>query len=405
MEALAYKITPGSFESFLEEELEKIHGAGLYRFFRPSEGAQGPEVTLQLPDGSKKSVLVFCSNNYLGLADHPALGEAAARAAQACGTGSGASRHISGSHVLHEELERRLAAFKSCERSVLFNTGYMANVGIISSLVGPGDAVFSDELNHASIIDGCRLSGAEKFIYRHKDLGHLEELLRRSRARHKLVATDSLFSMDGDLAPLPALVALSRRLGAWTLVDEAHATGCLGAGGRGAIEHFGLQGRIDVVMGTLGKALGSFGAFAAGSKNLIEFLINRSRMLIFTTSLPPAVAAASLAALDVLEAEPARPEKLAANGARLREGLRLLGFSTLESRSHIVPVVIGEAGPTMEFAKGLLEEGILVTGIRPPTVPAGTCRLRTTVMATHTDGHIEKALSAFESIGRRLGVV
>lgn len=395
-----------NFDDFLEASLDEIREAGLYRSFRTIESAQDAEVCLRDDaTGEKRRVLLFCSNNYLGLANHPCLLEAAARAAHKYGVGSGASRHISGSMALHERLEAKLAALKSCERAVLYNTGYMANVGIISALVGSGDAVFSDELNHASIIDGCRLSGAQKQIYRHADMNHLEELLRASPARHKLVVTDSIFSMDGDFAPLKEIAELARRYGAWTMVDEAHATGCYGTDGRGLVEHFGLAGQVDVVMGTLGKALGSFGAFAAGSARLIEHLINRSRMLIFTTALPPPVMAATLAALEIVEKEPARRESLSRNAAMLREGLRQMGFSTLESRSQIVPVVIGEAAPTMAFARRLLEEGVFVTGIRPPTVPAGTCRLRTTVMATHSEEQLGRTLAAFERIGNELGVL
>ncbi|MCB0218639.1 MAG: 8-amino-7-oxononanoate synthase [Chrysiogenetes bacterium] len=355
--------------------------------------------------GEAREVGLFCSNNYLGLASHPRLKHAAIEATRKYGVGSGASRHISGTFSLHEELEAQLAAFKRTERAVVYNTGFMANVGIISALMGSGDAVFSDELNHASIIDGCRLSGAQKQIFRHRDMNHLEELLRSSKARHKLVVTDTVFSMDGDFAPLPEIVALAERYGAWTMVDEAHATGCIGEGGRGAVEYFGLTGRVDIIMGTLGKALGSFGAFAAGSSALIEHLINRSRMLIFTTAHPPAVLAASSEALRVVSEEPGLRAKLAENGLFLREGLRKLGFSTLDSRSQIVPIVIGEAAPTMEFARRLLAEGVFVTGIRPPTVPEGTCRLRATVMASHTGDQLSRALTAFESIGKDLGVL
>ncbi len=404
--ASTHPAEPVGFESFLESGMDAVRKAGLYRFFRHIEGPIGPEVVMRdEKTGERHKVLLFCSNSYLGLCDHPALKEAAAKAALEWGVGSGASRHISGSLSLHRELEERLAAFKGCERAILYNTGYMANVGIVSTLMDSEDEVFSDELNHASLIDGCRLSGAKKSVYRHSDLGHLEELLKASRAKKKLIVTDSLFSMDGDLAPLPGIVEIARRYGAWTLVDEAHATGCLGREGRGAIEHFGLSGQIDVVMGTLGKALGSFGAFAAGSARLIEYLINRSRMLIFTTSLPPAALAATLAALDVLAREPDLPRRLEQNALRLREGLHQGGFSTLESRSHIVPVVIGEAGPTMEFARKLFEQGVFVTGIRPPTVPPGTCRLRVTVMATHTEGQIDRALEATRKIGKELGIV
>ena len=395
-----------SLASFLNAQLSAVHAAGLYRKFRIIDSPMDSRVLLRDDaSGQTREVTLFCSNNYLGLANHPRLKRAAIDATEKYGVGSGASRHISGTFSLHEELESLIAAFKRTERAVVYNTGFMANVGIISALVGKGDAVFSDELNHASIIDGCRMSGAEKCIFRHRDMNHLEDLLRRSRAKHKLIVSDTLFSMDGDLAPLPEIVALAERYSAWTMVDEAHATGCIGEGGRGAVEHFGLTGRIDIIMGTLGKALGSFGAFAAGSSALIEHLINRSRMLIFTTAHPPAVLAASAEALRVIGEEPQLQQKLAENGLFLREGLRKLGFSTLDSRSQIVPVVIGEAAPTMEFAHRLLAEGVFVTGIRPPTVPEGTCRLRATVMASHSRDELGRALAAFERIGRELEVL
>lgn len=391
---------------FLANQLTRVREAGLYRSFRIIESEQDAEVTLRDErTGESRRVILFCANNYLGLANHPRLKHAAADAALRYGVGSGASRHISGSMSLHEKLERRIAEFKRCERAVIFNTGFSANLGIISALVGPGDAVFSDELNHASIIDGCRMSGAEKQIYAHRDLDDLERRLAASAARHKLIVTDSIFSMDGDLAPLPGIVELARRYGAWTMIDEAHATGCIGPGGRGVAEHFGLTGKIDVVMGTLGKGLGSFGAFAAGSKDLIDHLINRSRPLIFTTALPPAVLAASAAAFDVIGDEPSRREQLQAKAARVRGELQRMGFSTLNSETQIIPVVVGEADVVMEFARRLLDLGIFITGIRPPTVPAGTCRLRVTVMSNHTGEHIERLLGGLETIGRDLGVL
>lgn len=392
--------------SFLDAQLRAVHEAGLYRKFRIIDSPMDASIRLRDGEsGETREVGLFCSNNYLGLANHPRLIEASIEATRQYGVGSGASRHISGTFSLHEQLERELAAFKGTERAVVYNTGFMANVGIISALVGRGDAVFSDELNHASIIDGCRLSGAQKQIFAHRDMNHLEDLLRGSRARHKLIVTDTIFSMDGDHAPLREIVELAERYGAWTMVDEAHATGCIGADGRGLVEHWGLTGRVDVIMGTLGKALGSFGAFAAGSNALIEHLINHSRMLIFTTAHPPAVLAASREALRVCVDEPQLRTQLAENSAFLRDGLRKLGYSTLDSHSQIVPVVIGEAAPTMEFARRLLAEGIFVTGIRPPTVPEGTCRLRVTVMASHTRDRLSRALAAFESIGKDLGAI
>ncbi len=390
-------------ETFLKECLEAVRKAGLYRRFRIVHGPQGPSVQLEDPDtGERRDVLLLCSNNYLGLAADPRLRSAAAEASLELGTSAGASRHVSGTMALHERLEQRLARLTGCERAVVFNTGYVANLGTITSLVGPTDAVFSDELNHASIIDACRFSRADTHVFRHRDMKHLDQLLGASTAHNKLIVTDGLFSMAGDLAPLPDIVALARRYRAWTMVDEAHAIGCLGPGGGGAIEHFGLTGQVDVTMGTMGKALGSFGAFVAGSETLIEHLVNRSRMLMFTTALPPAVAAASLAALDIVENEPERRGALRGNAERLRAGFRHLGLSTLESEAHIVPVVIGDAGRTMTFARQLLEEGIFISGIRPPTVPQGTSRLRVAAMATHSAEQITEALQAFQIVHRNV---
>jgi glycine C-acetyltransferase len=387
----------------ISAELQQLKEQGLYRSLRRVEGAQGSTVVL---DG--REVLLFCSNNYLGLADHPRLKAAAIAAVEQYGVGSGAARLVSGNMGLHEALEARLAGFKGGEAALLFNNGYAANTGIISALVGRGDTVFSDRLNHASIVDGCLLSRAEFVRYPHNDLAALRRLLERHQTGgRKLVVVDGVFSMDGDLAPLPELVALKEEFGALLLVDDAHATGVLGEHGRGSAELYGVTGRVDIQMGTLGKALGSFGAYAVASAEIVDYLRNRARSFIFSTSLPPAVLAASLTALDLVDSAEgaARRGRLAANTARFKELAQAAGFDTMGSATQIVPLMVGEAARTMEFSRLLLDEGIFVQGIRPPTVPAGSCRLRCTLMATHTLAQVERAAAAISSIGRRLGVV
>ncbi len=394
------------FDDFLSAEIERVRAENRWRFFRPVTSAQDAHVRAIDPStGTERELLMLASNNYLGLANDLRIGKAVASSALSDGTGSGASRHISGSMTLHEQLEKRLAAFKGAEAAVLFNTGYMANVGIISALMGPEDAVFSDELNHASIIDGCRMSGAAKEIFRHSDMADLEKRLAASTARHKLIVTDAVFSMDGDLAKLREIADLARRYHAWTMVDEAHATGVFGRSGRGLVEHFGLTGKIDVIMGTLGKSLGGFGAFAAGSRQLVDFLINKSRMLIFTTALPPHVCAGVLAALDIVETEPDRIPRLHRLSARFRDRLSAAGLDLCGSVTPIVPIRIGPEEKTLQIARDLWNEGLFVIAIRPPTVPAGTCRLRTTVMATHTEADLDKAADLIIASCRKHGVI
>jgi 8-amino-7-oxononanoate synthase len=381
--------------SFCAEELQRLEAAGLGRRVRSLDSPSEPEVLL---DGRR--VLCFASNNYLGLAAHPEVTAAAADAARRFGAGTGSARLITGGLTLHDELEAALAAFKGAEAALLFSSGYLANLGTISALVGRGDAVFSDALNHASIIDGARLSRADICVYGHGDAGQLDDLLARWRARassgaRALVVTDSVFSMDGDLAPLPEMADTCERHGAVLMVDEAHASGVIGPGGRGAVAHFGLEGRVPVVMGTLSKALGAAGGFIAGTGELCSFLRNRARSFIFDTAMPPPVAAAARAALGVLQREPERPERARALARQLAAGLSAGGYRVAAPDAAIVPVVIGEAADTMALSQGLLDRGVLVTAIRPPTVPPGTSRLRATVMATHTDAHLARALEAF----------
>jgi glycine C-acetyltransferase/8-amino-7-oxononanoate synthase len=374
-------------------QLEELETLGLRRRLRVLDGAQGTRVEL---DG--RDVLLLCSNNYLGLANHPALVEAARAANAEYGVGSGASRLISGTMSLHVRLEERLAAFKGTEAALLFNSGYAANTGILQGLFGPDDVIFSDVLNHASIIDGCRLSRARTVVYPHGDAAALEALLAAESGTRRgqfLIVTDGVFSMDGDLAPLPELVRLKERYGALLMVDDAHGTGVLGAAGRGTGEHFGCLDRIDLHMGTLGKALGSFGAYLAAPAAAVELLVSRARSFIFSTSLPPAVAAAALAAVDLVDGPEgeARRQALRRNREIFAAPLRQAGLDLAGSVTQIVPVITGVPAPTMAAAARLLDAGIFLSGIRPPTVPAGRCRLRATLMADHDPAELEWAAS------------
>lgn len=387
--------------SEIAERLEELRRLGLQRRVRIVEGPQGPRIVL---DG--KQVLLLCSNNYLGLADHPKVGEAAAEAAMRWGVGAGASRLVSGTMTIHRLLEERLAGFESSERCVLFGSGYLANLGVIGALAGPGDTIFSDELNHASIIDGCRASRAATVVYRHCDSAHLEGCLHRHVGEgRRLIVTDSVFSMDGDVAPLAEIVGLARAHGARVVVDEAHATGALGDGGRGAVAEAGLQGEVDVLVGTLGKALGSYGAYVCAKGEMVEYLLNSARPLIFSTALPPPSAAGALAALELLEAEEVhRVTQLRSAARTLRGALAKEGFAVEESDMHIVPLVVGDADDAMRLCEGALERGVYAQAIRPPTVPERTSRLRLAVMATHTTGELKGAAKALGDAASELGL-
>ena len=385
-------------EDFVTRELACRRAAGLERRLRCVDGAQDTWIRVE-----GRRALLLCSNNYLGLASHAALGEAASKAATDFGVGAGASRLISGSMRLHHTLEERLAALKGTEAALLFTSGYQANIGTITALVGPDDAIFSDELNHASIIDGCRLSRARVSVYPHGDVAALEALVACSAARRRLIVTDSIFSMDGDVAPLAAICEVAERHGAMVMVDEAHATGVVGAHGGGVVEAEGLQDRITVQMGTLGKALGTFGAFVAARRAVIDLLINTARSFIYTTALPPPVVAATLAALHVIATEPERRQRLTDNAALLRRGLCQLGLDlgpvpASGLPGHIMPVRIGATQETMRLCERLLAAEVFVQGIRPPTVPLGTARLRATVMSTHTLQDIEFAVRQFQHV-------
>lgn len=384
-----------------QDRLQHLANRSLTRTLRPLTSATGPTVEL---DG--RTVILLASNDYLGLATHPAVIQAAVQATEQYGTGAGASRLVCGTLPPHTELEAALAAFKHTPSALVFGSGYLANLGMIPALIGKGGLILADRLSHASLIDGCRLSGADFRIYRHRDLDHLESMLKRRAAdRPVLIVTDGLFSMDGDLAPLPELAALATRFGARLYVDDAHGTGVMGPSGRGTLEHFGVEDRIAVHMGTLGKALGSSGAYIAGNADLIQYLINTCKPFIFTTAPPPSAAAAATAALTVIQNDPARRARLWANRTHLYDGLRSLGFRLTETVSPILPILVGEADKALAFAQHLLAQGVYAPAIRPPTVPDATSRLRITVTSEHTPQQLDRALAAFKHAGTAAGVL
>jgi 8-amino-7-oxononanoate synthase len=375
-----------SLHDAAHERLVAIRARGTHRRMRVVEGAQGPRMIV---DG--REALLFAGSNYLDLAHHPEVVEASARAARELGCASGGSRLITGNLDVHEALEAELAAFLGRETALVFNTGYMANLGVIPALAGEGDLIVSDALNHASIVDGCRLSRAEIRVFSHGHVEELDSLLAEVRGRYRrvLLVVDGVYSMDGDVAPLPALCGLARREGAVVLLDDAHGTGTLGKAGRGSAELLGVEDEVDVVLGTLGKSLGSFGAFVAGDTVLRELLVNVARSFIFSCALAPPQVEASRAALRILVREPWRRERLQANAARLRRRLAERSVDTHPSVTHILPVIVGDNATTMSVCEGLLERGFYAQGIRHPTVPEGTARLRLTPMATHTDEEID----------------
>ncbi|MDR5683764.1 MAG: glycine C-acetyltransferase [Armatimonadota bacterium] len=385
----------------LEAELADLRARGLYCWPRELQSVQAPRAVY---DG--REVVNLCSNNYLALANHPKLKEAARRAVDQLGVGSGAVRTIAGNMALHRELEEELARFKHTEATLLYQSGFAANAGTVSAILTKEDVVVSDELNHASIIDGCRLSGATKKIYRHRDVAHARELLAASRdARVVLLITDGVFSMDGDIAPLPELCALAREYGAIMMVDDAHASGVLGRQGRGTVDHFGLHGQVDIQVGTLSKAFATLGGYVAGSRALIEYLMHKARPLLFSTSHPPAVAAAALAAVRVVQEEEGLIERLWENTRYFKDGLRQLGFDTGASQTPITPVMTGDEILAMRLSDRLFEEGVFALGIGFPTVPRGKARVRTIVTSGHTREDLDRALDAFERVGRELGLI
>jgi len=371
------------------------------RSLSPLESATGPTVRY-----AGREIILLSSNDYLGLSTHPKVVRAAIEATEQYGTGSGASRLVSGTLPPHGRLEAALATFKRTEAALLFGAGYLANLGVIPNLIARGGLILADRLCHASLIDGCRLSHADFRVFRHLDCAHVESLLRRRPTnRPTLIITEGLFSMDGDLAPLPDLVSLAERYGAMLYVDDAHGTGIMGTTGRGTIEHFGLEQRIPFHMGTLSKALGGHGAYVVGPNDLVQYLINTTRPFIFTTALPPAVAAAASAALDVIQHEPERRARLWSNRQRLFNGLLRLGFRMTQTVGPILPVLVGDAANASALAEQLLSLGIYAPAIRPPTVPDGTSRIRFTVTSEHTADQIDEALRVLDITGRATGLL
>ncbi|MDH4083137.1 MAG: 8-amino-7-oxononanoate synthase [Nitrospira sp.] len=383
------------------EKLQQLSARSLLRTLAPLESATGASVHY-----GGRDVILLSSNDYLGLSNHPEVVRAAMMATERYGVGSGAARLVSGTLPPHTHLETTLARFKGTEAALLFGAGYVANLGIIPTLIGSGGRILVDRLCHASVIDACRLSQADFRVFRHGDCNHVESLLRR-RATDcpTLIITEGVFSMDGDLAPLPDLVSLAERYGAMMYVDDAHGTGIMGANGRGTVEHFGLERRIPFHMGTLSKAIGGHGAFLVGPNDLVQYMINVARPFIFATALPPAVAAASSAALAVIDQEPERRARLWSNRQRFFDGLKNLGLCLTPTDSPILPVLIGDAAAASTFAERLLALGVYATAIRPPTVPDGTSRIRFTVTSEHTTDQIDEALNALRIAIRETGLV
>src|SRR5271167_4981846 len=393
--------------TYLTDQLNDLKQKGTYFKLRVLEDEQAPVCTF---DGKK--VINLASNNYLGLCNHPKLEEAAIRAIKEHGVGSGAVRTIAGTMRIHMELEEKIARFKNVEACVVFQSGFTANAGTVSSILGKEDFILSDELNHASIIDGARLSRAKILVFRHKDVAHAEEQLAsvKNEPGKKLLITDGVFSMDGDIGPLPALCDLAEKYGAIMMVDDAHASGVLGRNGRGTIDHFGMHGRVDIQVGTLSKAIGALGGYVCGTRDLIDFLYHRARPILFSTSHPPSVAATCIAAFDVLESEPERMEQLWENTRFWKKELGLLGFdiggrATPASETPITPIIIGDGKLTMDFSRELFKEGVLGTGTASATVPEGKARIRTIMTATHTREELEQALAVLKSVGNSMGIL
>jgi len=387
---------------YLTEELQSLREKGLYQRLRVLEGEQRPLATF---DGTQ--VINLSSNNYLGLTTHPRLRRAALEATRRYGVGSGAVRTIAGTMSIHMQLEEKIARFKNTEACVVFQSGFAANAGTVSAILSKDDLIISDELNHASIIDGCRLSRAGIRVFPHKDVAAAEKLLQEAQGHpgRKLLITDGVFSMDGDIAPLPELCALAERYGAIMMVDDAHASGVLGSHGRGSVDHFGMHGQVHIQVGTLSKAIGVLGGYVCGSRDLIDFLYHRARPFLFSTSHPPAVAASCLAAFEVLEEEPERVARLWKNTTFLKKGLNKLGFNTGMSETPITPVIVGEAELAHRFSRRLFESGVFAQSIGYPTVAQGKARLRIMVSATHRKKDLERAMSIMELVGKELGII
>jgi glycine C-acetyltransferase len=393
--------------SYLTDQINDLRAKGTHFNLRVLEDEQAPVCTF---DGKK--VINLASNNYLGLTTHPKLREASMEATRKYGVGSGAVRTIAGTMKIHMELEQKIARFKNVEACVVFQSGFAANAGAVSAVLGKEDFIISDALNHASIIDGARLSRAKILVFRHKDLAHAEEQLASVKGEpgRKLLITDGVFSMDGDIGPLPGLCELAEKYGAIMMVDDAHASGVLGRNGRGTVDHFQQHGRVDIQVGTLSKAIGALGGYVCGTRDLIDFLYHRARPFLFSTSHPPSVAATCIAAFDVLEQEPERIEKLWENTRFWKKELGLLGFdiggqTTPASETPITPIIIGDGARTMEFSRELFKEGVLGTGIAFPTVPEGKARVRTIMTATHTQEELQPALEVLKKVGKRMAIL
>lgn len=385
----------------LEQKLEKLREEHLFRELKSVTGALGEWVEIQ-----GKKLLNLSSNNYLGIAGHPLLKTAAIQAVQQLGCGATSARLIVGNYELYDQVEQDLARFKDTEASLIFNTGYMANLGIISALVGRGDIIISDKINHASIIDGIRLSGAKFLRYKHTDMVDLERCLKKAEDYpRKLIITDSVFSMDGDLAPLLEIVELKEKYGAVLMIDEAHGSGIFEENGRGLAEFYKVADRVEITMGTLGKAFGCSGAYVAGRKVLIDYLRNKARSFIFTTGLPPSVLASVQAALQVVQQENWRREEILAKAAWVRSDLNEAGFNLLNSQSQIIPILVGDNATTLEFSSRLFDVNILAMAVRPPTVPLNAARLRLAVMATHSNEELTEAVKHIKNIGRELAII
>jgi len=387
---------------YLTDELNKLREQKLYQKLRILETEQKAVARF---DG--REVINLSSNNYLGLTTHPKLKQRAVEALATFGVGSGAVRTIAGTMTIHMALEEKIAQFKRVEASVVFQSGFTANAGTVQAILGKEDVIISDELNHASIIDGCRLSRAEIKVFPHKDLDACEKILKElaSRNCHKLLITDGVFSMDGDIAPLPGLVGLAEKYGCIMMIDDAHASGVLGRNGRGTVDHYSLHGRVDIQVGTLSKAIGALGGYVCATRDTIEFLYHRARPFLFSTSHPPSVAATCLAAFEVLEDEPERIEKLWANTRFFKEGLKKLGFNTGMSETPITPVIVGDAAVAHQFSRELFAEGVFAMSLGFPTVPKGKARIRTIVTATHAEEELTQALQILASVGKKLGII
>ena len=393
--------------SYLTDQINDLKAKGTHFNLRVLDDEQAPVCTF---DGKK--VINLASNNYLGLTTHPKLREAALEATRKYGVGSGAVRTIAGTMKIHMELEEKIARFKNVEACVVFQSGFAANAGTVSAVLGKDDFIISDQLNHASIIDGARLSRAKILVFNHKDLAHAEQQLAsiKDQPGRKLLITDGVFSMDGDIGPLPGLCDLAEKYGAIMMVDDAHSSGVLGRAGRGTVDHFSVHGRVDIQVGTLSKAIGALGGYVCGTRDLIDFLYHRARPFLFSTSHPPSVAATCIAAFDVLQDEPERIEDLWENTRFWKKELAMLGFdiggkTTPASETPITPIIIGDGARTMEFSRELFKEGVLGTGIAFPTVPEGKARIRTIMTATHTEEELEQALAALKKVGKKMGIL